>query len=54
MNGSRTVQILLIDDHPLFREGMRHLLGRLADGVAVHEAADLREGLQLCLSLIHI
>ena len=42
------MQILLIDDHPLFREGMRHLLARLADAVAIHEAADLREGLQLC------
>lgn len=42
------MKILLIDDHPLFREGMRHLLARLADAVMVHEAADLRAGLQLC------
>lgn len=42
------MQILLIDDHPLFREGMAHLLRRLAETVTLHEAADLREGLRLC------
>lgn len=42
-----SIQILLVDDHPLFREGMAISLKRLADEVTVLEAANGREGLAL-------
>lgn len=45
MQGRPGVQILLIDDHPLFREGLCHQLSELAAAVSVFEASDLREGL---------
>jgi DNA-binding NarL/FixJ family response regulator len=34
------MKILLVDDHALFREGIAHVLRRLADAVEVLEAAD--------------
>ena len=42
-----TVNILLVDDHALFREGMRHLLKLLDASVHVCEAADARAALDL-------
>ncbi len=41
------VKILIVDDHALFRAGLRLLLGRLADDVRVFEAESVESGLAL-------
>ncbi|HYD56688.1 MAG TPA: response regulator transcription factor [Burkholderiales bacterium] len=40
------MQILVVDDHPLVREGLRHLLAGLDSGATVHEASDAQSALQ--------
>lgn len=45
--GSHGVRILVVDDHPLIRAGIGHILGRLADDVAVTEAGDVEQSLEL-------
>ena len=40
---SKTLRVLLADDHALFREGMKHILLGLDDGVEVVEAASYDE-----------
>lgn len=42
-----TTRILLVDDHPMIREGIRHLLGREADFQVVGEAGDGEEAIRL-------
>ena len=39
------MKILLADDHALFREGMRHVLRQLTDGVEIIEASDCAQAL---------
>lgn len=39
------MKILIADDHTLFREGMRHVLARLADDVEIIEAGDCAQAL---------
>jgi DNA-binding NarL/FixJ family response regulator len=46
-----SVRLLLVDDHPLAREGIRSLLEDRADGVVVGEAADGQEGVERALAL---
>jgi DNA-binding NarL/FixJ family response regulator len=41
-----TLRILLIDDHPLFRAGLKHLLDKMGDGVEIDEADNLAQGLE--------
>jgi len=41
------MELLLVDDHSLFRAGLRLLLGSLADAPTVREAADLLHALEL-------
>ena len=41
------MKILLVDDHTLVREGLRHVLVRLGNDVAIMEAADCHEALQI-------
>jgi len=41
-----TIRVLLIDDHALFRSGIRLLLERQADIDVVDEAADGLEGIK--------
>lgn len=41
------MKILLVDDHPLFREGMRHVLGQLAAHAVLLEAPSGRGTLEL-------
>lgn len=40
------MKILIADDHALFREGMRHVLGELAESVILLEAADCESALR--------
>lgn len=44
----RPSRILIVDDHPLFREGLGHMLVGQADLEVVAEAAGSREALKLC------
>jgi DNA-binding NarL/FixJ family response regulator len=46
-----TVRVLIADDHPLFREGMRGRLDRVGDIVVVGEAADGDEAVRLSREL---
>ncbi len=41
------LRVLVADDHPLFRDGLRILLQQLEDRVTVHEAGTLADALQL-------
>jgi DNA-binding NarL/FixJ family response regulator len=46
-----TVRVLIADDHPLFREGMRGRLDRVADFSVVGEAASGEEAVELANKL---
>ncbi|WP_159875460.1 response regulator [Aquitalea denitrificans] len=46
-----TTRILLVDDHTLFRSGLKALLQRQSDFEIVGEAADGLEGVKLCEQL---
>ena len=46
-----TVRVLIADDHPLFREGMRGRLDRVADVAVVGEAASGEEAVELAHKL---
>ena len=46
-----TVRVLIADDHPLFREGMRGRLDRVADIAVVGEAASGDEAVELAREL---
>ena len=41
-----SLKILLIDDHPLFRAGLKHLLDRMGEGIEIDEADNLEQGLE--------
>ena len=41
------MKILIADDHELFREGLRHVLGQLEDNVQVVEAGDFSQAFAL-------
>ena len=48
---SDKVRILLADDHPLFRDGLKALLVSVADAEVVGEAATGSEVVELALEL---
>jgi DNA-binding NarL/FixJ family response regulator len=48
---SRPIRILIADDHPLFRAGLRALLDSVADTEAVGEAATGEEAVEVALAL---
>lgn len=42
------MNLLLVDDHTLFREGLRGLLANISPGVCIHEAASVEEAVDEC------
>ncbi|WP_300162550.1 response regulator transcription factor [Solidesulfovibrio sp.] len=48
---SEALKVLLVDDHPLFREGLRAILGREAGYTVVGEAGTAAEALRLAAEL---
>ncbi|MES3023231.1 MAG: response regulator [Pseudomonadota bacterium] len=50
-NPVQAIRVLLVDDHALFRSGIRSLLQRHADFAVVGEAADGVEGIKRCQQL---
>jgi DNA-binding NarL/FixJ family response regulator len=42
------MNLLLVDDHTLFREGLRGLLANISPGVAIYEAATVAEAVDAC------
>ena len=43
----KTIRVLLVDDHPILRRGMRKILEKTSDIEVVGEAGDGREALEL-------
>ena len=41
MMNSRSLRLLVVDDHPLFRVGLWHLLNQLADNIQIVEASNV-------------
>ena len=46
MNAVHAIRVLVVDDHPLLREGVAAVVERQADMVLVAEAADGREAIE--------
>lgn len=42
------MNLLVVDDHALFREGLRSLLGNISPGVAINEAASIEGAIDEC------
>jgi DNA-binding NarL/FixJ family response regulator len=42
------MNLLLVDDHALFREGLRALLEKISPGVEIHETAAIKGAVELC------
>ncbi|MFL6600543.1 MAG: response regulator [Steroidobacteraceae bacterium] len=42
------MNLLLVDDHALFREGLRVLLANISPGVAIHESASIEGAIDEC------
>ncbi len=51
MGGEEQIRVVLADDHPVVREGIRNLLERASDVVVVTEASDGEEALRLAEEL---
>ena len=49
-SGERRMSVLVVDDHPLFREGLRQLLGELQEGAEVLAEGDAEKGLEVARS----
>ena len=46
-----SIRVLIADDHPLFRDGMRGLLGSLPDMEVVGEASSGEQAIELAREL---
>jgi DNA-binding NarL/FixJ family response regulator len=46
------IRVVVIDDHPLFREGVASLIGRVEDVQIVGEASSAEEGIVLVHELL--
>jgi DNA-binding NarL/FixJ family response regulator len=44
------MNLLLVDDHTLLRDGLRSLLSNLSPGLVIHEAASLEDAIRECES----
>jgi DNA-binding NarL/FixJ family response regulator len=44
----RQIRLLIVDDHPIVREGLAHLLNREPDLCAEWQASSMEEALQVC------
>ncbi|MFA5372357.1 MAG: response regulator transcription factor [Sideroxydans sp.] len=44
------IKVLLVDDHALFRDGMRYVLQQLAEEVEILDCGSLGQGLQLAMA----
>ncbi len=51
VDSARPWRLIVVDDHPLFRSAIQHLLGTPPDLEVVGEAADGQEALNLCRTL---
>jgi two-component system, NarL family, nitrate/nitrite response regulator NarL len=46
--GARSMNLLLVDDHALFREGLSLLLSKLSPGIVIHEAVSVEAAVNEC------
>jgi len=46
-NPARPMSVLVVDDHPLFREGLRQVLSQLQEGAEVLAEGDAEKGLEV-------
>ena len=46
-NPGRPMSVLVVDDHPLFREGLKHVLRELQEGAEVLAEGDAEKGLEV-------
>ena len=51
MNDTASIKVLIVDDHPVFRRGLREIIGENKRFAIVGEAADGAVGLQLAAEL---
>jgi DNA-binding NarL/FixJ family response regulator len=51
MNSSNPMRILIVDDHPLFRDGLESLVGKQTDMLVAAEASTGREAIELFRTL---
>src|SRR5438128_8514808 len=51
---ARRIRILLVDDHPAIRRGLRHLLASTADMEVVGEAAEAESALHAAHTLMPV
>jgi DNA-binding NarL/FixJ family response regulator len=52
--GKIHARIVVVDDHPLMRSAIRHMLGKQADLEVVGEAADGQRAVELCRTCVPI
>jgi DNA-binding NarL/FixJ family response regulator len=48
LQGISSMNLLLVDDHTLLRDGLRSLLSNLSQSLIIHEAASLEDAIKQC------
>jgi DNA-binding NarL/FixJ family response regulator len=51
MNNSSEIKIVLVDDHQLFRDGLKNILSQKANMLVIAEAANGRDAVKICTKL---